>query len=62
MKTKAFFNWSGGKDSALALHNILNEKKYSIETLLTTISKQYKRISMHGVRESMLDLQVASIG
>lgn len=62
MKTKAFFNWSGGKDSSLALHNVLNDKKYSIETLLTTVSKQYKRISMHGVRESMLDLQVASIG
>ena len=62
MKTKAFFNWSGGKDSALALYKILNDNKYSVETLLTTISQQYKRISMHGVRESLLDEQAESIG
>ena len=62
MKTKAFFNWSGGKDSALALYKILNDNKYAVESLLTTVSKQYRRISMHGVREALLDQQAESIG
>ncbi|HEY4785340.1 MAG TPA: diphthine--ammonia ligase [Bacteroidales bacterium] len=62
MKTKAFFNWSGGKDSALALYKILTGNKYSVEHLVTTISKQYKRISMHGVREKLLDQQAENIG
>ena len=62
MKTKAIFNWSGGKDSAFALYKILKDNIYEVEGLVTTISHQYKRISMHGVREALLDLQVESIG
>ena len=62
MKTRAIFNWSGGKDSAFALYKILQDNKYSIEGLLTTISHRYKRISMHGVREVLLDEQAANIG
>jgi uncharacterized protein (TIGR00290 family) len=59
---KAFFNWSGGKDSALALYYALAENNYSIESLLTTLSEEYRRISMHGVRETLLDQQAKSIG
>lgn len=62
MKTKAIFNWSGGKDSAFALYKILNDNIYQVEGLVTTISYQYKRISMHGVREALLDQQAESIG
>jgi uncharacterized protein (TIGR00290 family) len=62
MKIKAIFNWSGGKDSAFALYKILNGNKYSVEGLLTTISLKYKRISMHGVRETLLNLQTERIG
>lgn len=58
----AVFNWSGGKDSTLALHRVLAEKKYEIKYLLTTLSEQYHRISMHGVREKLLEQQAASIG
>jgi uncharacterized protein (TIGR00290 family) len=56
------FNWSGGKDSTLALHRVLAEKKLEIKYLLTTLSEQYQRISMHGVREVLLEQQAASIG
>lgn len=59
---KAFFNWSGGKDSALALYKLMCEKNYTIETLLTSVSEQYQRISMHGVRTELLDEQAKSIG
>lgn len=57
MTTKAVFNWSGGKDSALALYLMLQQKHVSIESLLTTISKEHQRISMHGVRRELLDQQ-----
>lgn len=54
---KAIFNWSGGKDSALALYKIQIEKKIEVFSLLTTLNKKNKRVSGHGIRESMLDLQ-----
>ncbi|MBF9239930.1 adenine nucleotide alpha hydrolase [Hymenobacter sp. BT683] len=62
MKQQALFNWSGGKDSALALHKVLQGGQYDILELLTTVSEPYQRISMHGVRVGLLDQQAASIG
>jgi uncharacterized protein (TIGR00290 family) len=62
MKQPAIFNWSGGKDSALALYKVLQGGQYSIQTLLTTVSEPYQRISMHGVRTALLDRQAASLG
>lgn len=62
MAYKSFFNWSGGKDSSLALYHILQEGKYSIEKLLTNVNGQHRRISMHGVREELLDQQSRCIG
>ena len=54
--------WSGGKDSALALHYLKNSRQYQITSLLTTITKDYNRISMHGVRSILLDNQSESLG
>lgn len=62
MTHKSFFNWSGGKDSSLALYHILRNKNYSVEKLLTNINGEFKRISMHGVREELLDMQARAIG
>lgn len=62
MAYKSYFNWSGGKDSALALYHALNNNNYSIERLLTNVNKQYRRISMHGVREDLLDAQATALG
>ena len=61
-KPKAIMNWSGGKDSALALHAVLQAGNYEVVGLLTTVSEAYGRISMHGVREELLDQQAAAIG
>ncbi len=58
----AFFNWSSGKDSALALYKILQEKEYSVQTLLTNMNKEYSRVSMHGLREELLGKQIENIG
>lgn len=55
-------SWSGGKDSTLALHAILKKKDYRIAALLTTVTADYDRISMHGVRRILLERQVASLG
>jgi uncharacterized protein (TIGR00290 family) len=62
LKEKVIFNWSGGKDSALCLYKILQANQYDVMCLLTSISEQYQRISMHGVRVDLLDLQAESIG
>jgi uncharacterized protein (TIGR00290 family) len=62
MKTKAIFCWSGGKDSALALHKIMQDNKYEIVGLLTTLNETYRRVSMHGVTEELLIMQADSVG
>ncbi|MGE8524785.1 diphthine--ammonia ligase [Chryseobacterium rhizosphaerae] len=62
MKPKALFNWSSGKDSALALYKTLQENRYEVTTFLTSINKEFQRISMHGVHVSLLEQQAASIG
>lgn len=62
MKPKAIFNWSSGKDSALALYKTLKEEKFDVISLLTSINKEYQRISMHGVHVSLLEKQAESLG
>jgi uncharacterized protein (TIGR00290 family) len=59
---KAVMCWSGGKDSALCLYKVLQGKEYDVKYLLTTVNEQYKRVSMHGVREELLDEQARQIG
>ena len=59
---KAYFNWSTGKDAALALYKILQDKEYSIGTLVTTVNQKFKRVSMHGVSEKLLEQQATAIG
>jgi uncharacterized protein (TIGR00290 family) len=61
-KPKAIFCWSGGKDSAYCLHKVLSEQQFDVKYLLTTLNETFKRVSMHGVREDMLDAQAASVG
>ena len=62
MKEKVLMNWSGGKDSAMALYNILNNKDYRVEGLLTSVNAANQRISMHGVSGELLVKQAESMG
>ena len=55
-------NWSGGKDSALCLYKIIQTGKYDITHLLTSVNAVHDRISMHGVRRSLLLAQAEAIG
>ena len=61
MKKKALFNWSSGKDSAFALYKIQQNNEFEIVSLLTSVSEQYQRISMHAVRVELLDAQAKSL-
>jgi len=54
--------WSGGKDSALALDRLCADPGYRIVALLTTLTREYDRISMHGVRRAVLEAQVGALG
>lgn len=54
-------SWSGGKDSCFALHSIKNLGNFEIKALLTTITEDYDRISMHGVRRVLLERQAAAL-
>lgn len=60
--TSCTFNWSGGKDSALALYHCLQNPDLDIRYLVTTINDSADRISMHGVRTALLIKQAELIG
>jgi len=62
MPEDVLFCWSGGKDSAMALHTLQSAHEYRVTALLTTVTERYDRISMHGVRRVLLERQAASIG
>jgi len=62
MPEPILFCWSGGKDSAMALHALQQSPDVQIVALLTTVTETYDRISMHGVRRELLLLQAQSIG
>jgi uncharacterized protein (TIGR00290 family) len=61
-RPRALLSWSSGKDSAWALHVARTQAEVEIVGLLTTITDAYQRVSMHGVREALLDAQAAAAG
>jgi uncharacterized protein (TIGR00290 family) len=62
MALPVVFSWSGGKDSAMALHCLLSDPALEVVSLLTTVTEGYDRISMHGVRRELLHRQAECIG
>jgi uncharacterized protein (TIGR00290 family) len=61
-RPKALVSWSSGKDSAFALHEIRAAQTFDIIGLLTTVTRTFNRVSMHGVREELLRRQVTETG
>lgn len=57
-----YFNWSTGKDSALALYHILQNPSFEVSRLLTSINAHFDRVSMHGLRRELMENQIKSIG
>lgn len=62
MNEPILLSWSGGKDSALALHALRQTPGVEVAGLLTTVTEDYDRISMHGVRRTLLERQAAEAG
>ena len=62
MTERILFAWSSGKDSAMALHTLMKDRRYEVAALLTTVTEEYDRVSMHGVRRELLERQADSIG
>lgn len=58
---RILLSWSGGKDSAWALHLLRQRGEYEVVSLLTTINEQFRRVAIHGFREELLELQAASV-
>ncbi|MDE3088525.1 MAG: diphthine--ammonia ligase [Chloroflexota bacterium] len=62
MKDRIILSWSGGKDSTLALYELLQAQTYEVAALLTTVTEDYDRISTHGVRRVLLEEQAELLG
>lgn len=62
MKKKMVFNWSGGKDSALALKILIESNEYEIVSLLTTVNAETKESTLHKIPEHILRKQIESLG
>ncbi|HAV03086.1 MAG TPA: ATP-binding protein [Chryseobacterium sp.] len=61
-KQKAVFSWSGGKDSALALHQIVQDDTFEVIALLTTLDADTETSSIHNIPLPLLEKQAASLG
>lgn len=55
-------SWSGGKDSSMMLHQLMQDERYEIVELHTAISSETERVSMHGVSQDLIQTQAESIG
>jgi uncharacterized protein (TIGR00290 family) len=59
---RILLSWSGGKDSAWALHLLRQQPQYEVVGLLTTLNEKFRRVAIHGFREELLDQQADSVG
>lgn len=59
---RAVVLWSGGKDSALALHHARRDPALAVAGLITCVSQAYDRVSMHGVRRHLIEDQADALG
>ena len=62
MPENILISWSGGKDSAMALYELAGDSQFCVSALLTTVTRDYDRVSIHGVRRELLEAQAASLG
>lgn len=61
MKEQVLVSWSGGKDSVMALGEILSSENYAVAALITTVTRDSDRISVHGVRRELLHRQARAL-
>jgi uncharacterized protein (TIGR00290 family) len=61
-RRQVVLSWSGGKDSALALQALRADSTIEVRALLTSVTREYDRVSVHGVRRSLLERQARRLG
>jgi uncharacterized protein (TIGR00290 family) len=61
-RSPVVLSWSGGKDSSLTLATLRADPSFEVVALLTSITREYDRVSIHGVRRTLLEAQAASVG
>ncbi|MBT2159685.1 adenine nucleotide alpha hydrolase [Zobellia barbeyronii] len=61
-KLKTYFNWSTGKDAALAYYHLQRDDLYQVDQFITSINTHHNRVSMHGLRRELLLKQVQEVG
>jgi uncharacterized protein (TIGR00290 family) len=61
-RMKIVIGFSGGKDSTLALYKIQNNPEYEVDSLLVSLTEGLDRVSIHGVRYELLQLQSKALG
>jgi uncharacterized protein (TIGR00290 family) len=61
-RERVVLSWSGGKDSSLALAALRADPAYEVVALLTSVTRGYERVSVHGVRRELVEAQAASAG
>ena len=61
MKKNTWLSWSSGKDSAYSLYQLKKDNSLSVKALVTTITNDYERVSMHSTRKACLELQAKSL-
>ena len=59
---RTLLSWSSGKDSAWSLHSLRQAGEYEVVALLTTITREYDRVSMHAVRRELVEAQANAAG
>ena len=62
MATQVALSWSGGKDSALALHALRQDGGVEVAALMTSVTREHDRVSVHGVRRALLHEQARRAG
>ena len=62
MKRPVALSWSGGKDSSLALQHLRVGGEHEVVALLTSVTRDYERVSIHGVRRSLVEAQATALG
>ncbi|MCA1456436.1 adenine nucleotide alpha hydrolase [Bradyrhizobium sp. BRP22] len=61
-RPKALISWSSGKDSAFALHEVMQAGEFEVVGALTTVTETLERVAIHGVRQQILRAQCEAVG
>jgi uncharacterized protein (TIGR00290 family) len=59
---KTILSWSSGKDSAWTLHRLRSAGEFEVVALMTTVTREFDRVAMHGVRRELLRAQADAAG